>query len=306
MTDFRFDGRVVIVTGAGNGLGKTHALEFARRGARVLVNDLGGTGSGEGQSATVAEQVAAEIRGNGGEAVANTDSVADGARIVEAAMDEWGQVDVVVNNAGILRDSAFHKMNEDDWDLIFEVHLRGSFAVTRAAWPHMRAQGYGRVLMTSSGAGVYGNFGQANYSAAKLGLHGLAQTLAIEGRAKGIHVNTIAPIAASRLTETVMPPAMLKGLKPELVTPLAILLCSEACTETGQLFEVGGGWVTRLRWEEARGALFDPEAGFSAEALAARWSEVQSFENAMHPEDIGSTLKVVGENIGVAIEMARQ
>ena len=178
MTDFRFDGRVVIVTGAGNGLGKTHALEFARRGARVLVNDLGGTGSGEGQSATVAEQVAAEIRDNGGEAIANTDSVADGARIVEAAMDEWGQVDVVVNNAGILRDSAFHKMTEDDWDLIFEVHLRGSFAVTRAAWPYMRVQGYGRVLMTSSGAGVYGNFGQANYSAAKLGLHGLAQTRA--------------------------------------------------------------------------------------------------------------------------------
>ncbi len=281
-------------------------MEFARRGAKVVVNDLGGSGHGEGQNTSVAQKVVDEIAAAGGEAVANTNSVEDGGKIVETALDTFGRVDVVVNNAGILRDSAFHKLDEANWDLVYRVHLKGSFAVTRAAWEHMRQQGYGRILMTSSGAGVYGNFGQANYSTAKLGLHGLAQTLAIEGRAKGIHVNTIAPIAASRLTETVMHPKMLAGLKPELVTPLAVLLCSEGCTESGQFFEVGGGWVTRLRWEQSRGAQFDPAKGFSAEDLAKRWEEVQSFEDAYHPADFSHTLDVVGENIGVDISLAPQ
>ena len=306
MNNYRFDDRVVIVTGAGNGLGRSHAMEFARRGAKVVVNDLGGSGHGEGQSASVAQKVVDEIKAAGGEAVANTDSVEDGGRIVETALDTYGRIDVVVNNAGILRDSAFHKLTDEAWDLIYRVHLKGGYAVSRAAWPHMREQGYGRILMTASGAGIYGNFGQANYSAMKLGLHGLAQTLAIEGRAKGIHVNTIAPVAASRLTETVMPPEMLKGLKPELVTPLAVLLCSEACTESGQLFEVGGGWVTRVRWEVSRGALFDPAGGYSTEELAARWGEVQSFENAYHPADFSNTLEVVGKNIGTQIALAPQ
>ena len=296
----------MIVTGAGNGLGKCYAEEFARRGAKVVVNDLGGSGRGEGDNAAIARQVANDIKAAGGDAVANTDSVEDGGRIVQTALDAFGRVDVVVNNAGILRDASFHKMADADWDLIYRVHLKGSYAVTRAAWPHMREQGYGRILMTSSGAGVYGNFGQANYAAAKLGLHGLAQTLAIEGRAKGVQVNTIAPVAASRLTETVMPSAMLEGLKPEFVAPLALFLCSEACTETGQLFEVGGGWVSRLRWERSRGALFDPKSGFRVEDLAARWGEVQSFHDALHPEAIGDTLKTVGENIGVEIGIGRE
>ena len=263
----RFDDRVVIVTGAGNGLGKSHALDFAKRGARVVVNDLGGTTAGGGRDTSVAQSVVDEIKAAGGDAVANGDSVEDGARIVEAAMDTFGRIDAVINNAGILRDSTFHKMSDEDWKLIQKVHLGGSYAVTRAAWPHMRAAGYGRVIMTASGAGIYGNFGQANYSAAKLGLHGMAQTLAIEGHSKGIQVNTIAPIAASRLTETVMPPAMLEGLKPELVTPLAILLSHEDSEETGQLFEIGGGWVSR---------------------------------------DISNTLKVVGEIIGVDLALAKQ
>jgi NAD(P)-dependent dehydrogenase (short-subunit alcohol dehydrogenase family) len=306
MTNMEFEGRVVIVTGAGNGLGKSHAMEFARRGAKVVVNDLGGSGQGTGQSASVAEDVVEKIKAAGGDAVANTDSVEDGGRIVETALDAFGRIDVVVNNAGILRDSAFHKLSDADWDLIYRVHLKGSYAVTRAAWPHMREQSYGRVLMTSSGAGVYGNFGQSNYSTAKLGLHGLAQTLAIEGRAKGIHVNTIAPIAASRLTETVMPPEMLNGLKPELVTPLAVLLCSERCTDTGQLFEAGGGWVTRVRWEQSRGVTFDPASGYSVEDLAARWDDVQSFENSYHPTDLSNTLKIVGENIGVEVALGPQ
>ncbi|BDI61935.1 SDR family oxidoreductase [Qipengyuania nanhaisediminis] len=307
MTDtLNFEGRVVIVTGAGNGLGKSHALEFARRGAKVVINDLGGATSGGGRDSAVAQKVVDEIKAAGGEAVANGDSVEDGEKIVQCALDTFGQVDVVVNNAGILRDATFHKMTQEDWELIQKVHLGGSFAVTRAAWPHMREAGYGRVIMTASGAGVYGNFGQANYSAAKLGLHGLAQTLAIEGAGKGIFVNTIAPIAASRLTESVMPPAMLEGLKPELVTPLAIKLCHESNTDTGQLFEVGGGWVSRLRWEQTQGARFNPAQGFSAEQLADEWDTVQSFEGAGHPKDMMNTLKVVGELIGVDLSLSKQ
>lgn len=302
----RFDDRVIIVTGAGNGLGKSHALDFARRGAKVVINDLGGATAGGGRDASVAQGVVDEIKAAGGEAVANGDSVEDGAKIVQCAMDTYGKVDVLVNNAGILRDATFHKMTQDDWDLIQKVHLGGTFAVTRAAWPHMREAGYGRVIMTASGAGVYGNFGQANYSAAKLGLHGMAQSLAIEGAGKGILVNTIAPIAASRLTEAVMPPAMLEGLKPELVTPLAIKLCHESNTDNGQLFEVGGGWVSRLRWEQTIGAKFNPAEGFSAEELADNWDTVQSFEGAGHPKGMTNTLKVVGELIGIDLSLSKQ
>lgn len=306
MSSYSFENRVVVVTGAGNGLGRSHALEFARRGAKVVVNDLGGSGRGEGESKSVSDRVVEEIRDAGGTAIANADSVEHGDKIVQCALDSFGRVDVVVNNAGILRDSSFQKMTDEDWNLILRVHLTGSYSVTHAAWPYMRAQGYGRVLMTSSGAGIYGNFGQANYSAAKLGLHGLAQTLAIEGGPRGIQVNTIAPIAASRLTETVMPPAMLVGLRPDLVTPLAVYLCSENCSESGQIFEVGGGWVTRLRWEQSRGALFDAGTRFDVEALAARWQEVQSFEGAMHPDGIGNTLQIVGEHLGIDMEIAPQ
>ncbi|WP_230206649.1 SDR family NAD(P)-dependent oxidoreductase [Novosphingobium sp. Gsoil 351] len=179
----RFDERVVVVTGAGQGLGRSHALEFARRGARVLVNDLGGGAQGGGGSTSVAECLVTRIRDEGGEAYANSDSVEDGEKIVQGALDVFGRVDVVVNNAGILRDSTFAKMSDEDWDLVYRVHLLGCFKVTRAAWPHMREARYGRVIMTTSIAGIYGNFGQANYSACKLGLFGLAQTLAIEGGA---------------------------------------------------------------------------------------------------------------------------
>lgn len=306
MENVRFDDRVVIVTGAGNGLGKCHATEFARRGAKVVVNDLGGSGHGEGKSASIAQKVADEINAFGGKAIPNTDSVEDGARIVESAMDTFGRVDVVVNNAGILRDSAFHKMSHEDWELIYKVHMKGSFEVTRAAWPHMREQGYGRVLMTSSSAGIYGNFGQANYSAMKLGLHGLTQTLAQEGRSKGVHVNTLAPLAASRLTATVMSPEMREGLKPELVTPLAVWLCSENCKDNGQLFEVGGGWISRVRWERSSGACFDPVAGYSVENLADNWNKVQSFENSTNPTDINDTLKTVSKNLGTEIGLVPQ
>ena len=173
-----FKDKVIIVTGAGNGLGRSHALLFGSLGARVVVNDLGGSGSGEGSDATVADAVVAEIKASGGDAIANPDSVTDGDKIVQCAMDTFGTVDVVINNAGILRDKSFHKMSDEDWDLVYEVHLRGAYKVSRAAYPHMREQTHGRMVMTTSAAGIYGNFGQANYSASKLGQHGLAQTIA--------------------------------------------------------------------------------------------------------------------------------
>lgn len=301
----RFEERVVVVTGAGNGLGRSHALAFGARGAKVVVNDLGGTGAGAGTDASVAESVAAEIRRAGGEAVANTDGVQDGARIIQQAMDCYGRVDVVVNNAGILRDAAFHKLSDEQWDAIYQTHLLGSYRTTRAAWEHMRAAGYGRIVMTTSAAGLYGNFGQANYSAAKMGMVGLANTLAVEGAARGILTNTVAPIAASRLTATVMPPAVLERLEPGYVTPLVLLLCHESHKGTGEIFEVGGGWITQVRWEQARGAVFERD-GIAPEAIAARWAEITSFEGAAHPRSATDSLKSLSERAGLSIALEVQ
>ena len=300
--DLRFDDRVVIVTGAGQGLGRSHALEYARRGARVVVNDLGGGIGGDGGDVSVAQRVVDEIRAAGGEAVANTDSVERGDRIVETAMDHFGRVDVLVNNAGILRDASFAKMTDEDWDLIYRVHLLGGYKATRAAWPHMRGAGYGRVVMTTSVAGLYGNFGQANYAACKLALVGLAQTLAIEGAARNILVNTVAPTAGSRLTETVLPREVLDVLKPEYVTPLVVLLTHDSSAETGGVYEVGGGSVSRTRWEQSRGAFF--RDGFSAEELRAGWGEVESFEGARHAASLAESLAGIAERRGLDLSLA--
>lgn len=302
--ELRFDDRVVIITGAGNGLGKSHAMEFARRGARVVVNDLGGSTAGSGESGHVAQQVVDEIVAAGGAAVANTDSVEDGAKIVATAMDAFGRVDVVVNNAGILRDTTFAKMSDEDWDLIQRVHLQGAYRVTKAAWPYMRNTGYGRVIFTSSAAGIYGNFGQANYAAAKLGLFGLGQTLAIEGASKNIFTNVIAPIANSRLTAGVLPPEVLEVLKPEYVTPSVILLTHESSTTNGKLFEVGGGWVCQTRWEQTQGAYF--ENVFSPEQLAERWDEAVSFENSRHGSTVAESKTGIEERLGRGLELAPQ
>jgi len=300
----RFDDRVVIVTGAGQGLGRSHAREFARRGAKVVVNDLGGASSGGGADGSVAQQVVDLIKAEGGDAVANTDSVENGAQLVVCAMDNYGRVDVVVNNAGILRDASFAKMSDEDWDLIYRVHLLGSMRVTRAAWPHMRAAGYGRVIMTTSVAGIYGNFGQANYSAAKLGLYGLAQTLAIEGAPKNILVNTVGPTAGSRLTETVLPKNVTDALKPEYVTPAVVLLCHENSTATGRLFEVGGGWVSETRWEQTQGVFFQDD--FTADDLTGRWAEATSFENARHASKISESKSGIMERVGAHVPLAPQ
>lgn len=293
----RFDGRVVIITGAGNGLGRSHALMFAARGAKVVVNDLGGGARGDGQSTGPADAVVAEIKALGGEAVANHDSVEDGERIVQTALDTYGTVDVVVNNAGILRDSSFQKMTAEDWDLIYRVHLKGAFRVTHAAWPILRAKQYGRVIMTSSGAGIYGNFGQANYSAMKLGLLGLSNTLAVEGMSKNILVNTIAPVAASRLTESVLPKELFDSLKPELISPLVLWLCHESCTESGGLFELGAGRVTKLRWERTAGHAFRHTAELQPEQIAASWPKICDFEDATHPSEVTAAMAELLEHM---------
>ncbi|HLK37483.1 MAG TPA: SDR family oxidoreductase, partial [Polyangiaceae bacterium] len=291
MSDLRFDNRVAIVTGAGNGLGRAHALLLASRGAKVVVNDLGGGHTGGGKSSAAADKVVEEIKAAGGSAIANYDSVEDGVKIVQCALDSFGRVDVVVNNAGILRDTSFPKMSQEDWDLIYRVHVLGSFRVTHAAWNHMRDAGYGRVIMTASAAGLYGNFGQANYSMAKLGLHGFAQTLAIEGRKRGVHVNTIAPIAGSRMTETVLPPDVVAALKPEFVSPLVAWLCHESCEETGSVFEVGGGFVGKLRWERAEGALFRLSRPMTPEGVQAKWSVICDFGKATHPTNVTESMQ---------------
>ena len=257
--ELRFDDRVVVVTGAGNGLGRSHALLFASRGAKVVVNDLGGSHTGDGKGTGAADKVVEEIKAAGGEAVANYDSVEDGDKIIQTAMDSYGRVDVVVNNAGILRDVSFAKMTDADWDLVYRVHVRGAYAVTHAAWPHMRDQKYGRIVMTASAAGIYGNFGQANYAMAKLGVVGLANTLALEGHKRNILVNTIAPIAGSRMTETILPKELLDALKPEYVTPLVGYLAHEELRRERRPLR-GRRWLlrqaplgTRRRKDVARG-----------------------------------------------------
>ncbi len=284
MADIRFDNRVAIVTGAGGGLGRSHALLLASRGAKVVVNDLGGGMKGDGTGATsAADQVVAEIKAAGGEAVANYDGVdtMEGAtRIVDTAKKAFGKLDIVINNAGILRDVSFQKMTEEDWDKVLRVHLSGSMYVSKAAWPHLKESNYGRLVFTTSAAGLYGNFGQANYSSAKMGIVGLAKTLGQEGMKNNIRSNVIAPVAKSRMTETVLPPDILNNLKTEFVSPLVAYLSSEQCTDTGQVYAVGGGYVSRVAVVEGAGVNFSVKENLSIEQVAARWNEISDLSKA--------------------------
>ena len=248
MADLGFDGRVAIITGAGGGLGREYALLLAARGARVVVNDLGGSVSGEGGSAGPAETTAREIEGLGGVAVADTNSVATpegGGSIVETAMQAFGRVDIVINNAGILRDKTFQNMTTDLLEPVLDVHLKGAFYVTRPAWIQMRAQGYGRVINTTSNAGILGNFGQSNYGAAKMGLVGLTRVLAAEGAKYNIKVNAIAPMARTRMTENLLG-VMADNLDPALVSPIAAWLAHEDCPVTGEVYSAAGGRIARF------------------------------------------------------------
>jgi NAD(P)-dependent dehydrogenase (short-subunit alcohol dehydrogenase family) len=248
MADLGFDGKVAIVTGAGGGLGREHARLLAQRGALVVVNDLGGAVDGTGGSASPAEQVVEEIKTAGGEAVADANSVATpdgGEAIVQTALDAFGRIDIVVNNAGILRDKAFHNMTDDLVQPVLDVHLRGAFNVTRPAWARMREQGYGRVVNTASSAGILGNFGQASYGAAKMGLVGLTQVLAIEGARYNIKANAISPIARTRMTEEVLG-NLVEFVDPATVSPVVAWLVHEDCPVSGNIYSVGGGRVARF------------------------------------------------------------
>jgi 3-hydroxyacyl-CoA dehydrogenase/3a,7a,12a-trihydroxy-5b-cholest-24-enoyl-CoA hydratase len=284
-----FKGRVAVVTGAGGGLGRSYAHLLASRGAKVVVNDLGTSTAGVGNNSRAADRVVDEIKKAGGEAVPNYDSVEDGDKIIKTAIDNFGRVDIVINNAGILRDVSFQNMKEVDWDIIFKVHVHGAYKVTRAAWPYFREQNYGRIIMTASAAGIYGNFGQANYSAAKLSLLGFSNTLALEGVKRNIHCNTIAPIAGSRLTESVMPKEVVDALKPDYVAGLVAYLCHESSTENGSLFEVGAGWAAKLRWERTEGLFLDPSSPPTPEQIRDNWEKIGDWKNSSHPTDIGGS-----------------
>jgi NAD(P)-dependent dehydrogenase (short-subunit alcohol dehydrogenase family)/acyl dehydratase/putative sterol carrier protein len=282
--EIRYDGRVAIVTGAGAGLGRAYALELARRGAKVVVNDLGGArdGSGDG-SAAPADQVVSDIKAAGGEAVANYDNVATaegGEAIVKTALDAFGTVDILINNAGILRDKSFVKMEPENWHSVLDVHLNGAYHVTRPAFEVMKTKGYGRIVMTTSAAGLYGNFGQTNYTAAKLALVGFMNTLKIEGKKYDIKVNTIAPVAASRLTEDILPPDLFDKLKPEFVTPMTLFLCAEDCPVTGNIYNVGMGFYNRAAFVTGPGAVLTDGAQIpEVESILANLDKVATLKD---------------------------
>jgi len=283
MSEVRFDDRVAIVTGAGGGLGRAHALLLASRGAKVVVNDLGGARDGTGAGTAMADQIVDEIRAAGGEATANHDGVdtmEGGESIVKTALDAYGKVDILINNAGILRDRAFHNQTEDDWDKVLAVHLRGAFCVTQPALRVMRQNSYGRIVFTTSAAGLFGNFGQTNYGSAKMGLVGLMNTLKIEGQKYSILANTIAPLAASRLTEDILPPPALQKLIPELVSPIVAYLCSEECTETGSVWSAGGGYYGRVAMVEGKGVFMDPSGGVTIEQVRENWGKIKDMSGA--------------------------
>lgn len=289
----RFDGKVAIVTGAGGGLGRSHALLLASRGAQVVVNDLGGSVDGEGAETQAADAVVAQIKEAGGNAVANYASVTDvdaANALVQQALDTFGRVDIIINNAGILRDVSFHKMEKSQWDAVIDVHLTGTMNVTKAAWPHLREQGYGRILNTTSAAGLYGNFGQANYSAAKMGLVGFTKTLAVEGGRKGIRSNCIAPIAKSRMTETIgLPAKVLEALEPERVSPLVAYLVHESCEPNGETYAVGGGYMSRIQVLEGKGV--DLGSSISPEDVVENFSKINDMSNGSAFPDCMTAIK---------------
>jgi NAD(P)-dependent dehydrogenase (short-subunit alcohol dehydrogenase family) len=286
MSALGYDGKVAIITGAGGGLGRQHALMMAKRGALIVVNDLGGSIDGVGSNASAAQIVVDEIKAIGGEAVADHNTVATpegGQAIVQTAIDTYGRVDIVINNAGILRDKAFHNMTPDLLNPVIDVHLKGAFYVTQPAFVHMREQGYGRIISTSSAAGVFGNFGQTNYGAAKMGLVGFTRVLGVEGARFNIKANAIAPLAMTRMTEDILG-ALKDKLAPELVSPLVAFLAHEECPVSGQLFSVGGGRVAHVFLGETNG-YYSPT--LTPEDVQNNWETITARDNFSVPNNLG-------------------
>ena len=295
MPDLRFDGRVAVITGAGGGLGRTYALEIARRGGMIVANDLGGKADGSGASSSMADEAVKQIVEAGGKAVANYDSVSTpegGEAIVKAALDNFGRVDVVINNAGILRDKTFAKLTPEELEIVLDVHLKGAFYVSQPAFRAMKEQNYGRLLFTASGAGVFGNFGQSNYGAAKMGLVGLSNVLAQEGAKNNIKSNVIAPIARTRLTEQLLGP-LAEKLSPDCVTPLAVYLVSEQCELTHEMFDVGGGRYARIFIGMNQGWAKGPGQPATVEEIAAHIDEIRNPEGYIIPNGIGDEMRMV-------------
>ena len=289
----RFDEKVAIVTGAGGGIGKQHALELARRGAKVVVNDLGGSVDGSGAS-NAAEEVVKQIKADGGEAISNGASVTDLDAVkdmVAQTMSEWGRVDILVNNAGILRDKSFHKVTLEDFDLVMDVHFQGSLNCTHTVFPIMREQEYGRIIFTSSSSGVFGNFGQTNYGAAKMAMVGLMNTLKIEGQNKNIYTNSITPVAYTRMTEGLIPEDFGKNLQPEYVTPAVIYLASEHAPN-GAIMAAGAGVFTRIFVHETMGVSLGMGADMTPENIHANWDQISDMTDARALQNGGEqTLK---------------
>jgi NAD(P)-dependent dehydrogenase (short-subunit alcohol dehydrogenase family) len=298
MAEVRFDDRVAVVTGAGGGLGREYALLLASRGAKLVINDLGGAFDGTGSGHTAAEQVCQEIKDAGGEAVPNFDSVADwegASNIIKTAIDAYGKIDILVNNAGILRDKSFLKMEMEDYEKVIAVHLNGTFFCSKAAFPHMRESAYGRIISAASAAGVYGNFGQANYGAAKMGIVGLMHVLKQEGAKYNIMANVIVPVAGTRMTATVLPPNLLEILKPEYVAPLVAWACSENCSFSGYTFTAGGGYFSRTAFMEGPGVMFDVNKPITLEMIDENIDKITSLDGAV---PYGSATEQTGAILG--------
>ncbi|KAI1017944.1 hypothetical protein LB504_003819 [Fusarium proliferatum] len=292
--NLRYDGQVVVVTGAGSGLGKAYAKFFANSGASVVVNDLGTSLRGDGQGSKSADAVVDEIIAEGGKAVADHHSVEDGAAIIQTAISSFGRIDILINNAGILRDVSFKNMTDADWDSVQNIHVRGVYKTTQAAWIHFRRQRFGRVILTSSAAGLYGNFGQCNYAAAKSGLIGLGETLAKEGQKYNILTNVVAPVAASRMTATVMPPDLLQHLTPEWVVPLVAILAHHSNTsENGSIFEVGAGHVSKIRWERSKGSILKCDETLTPGAVLGKWDQINNFATPDYPSTTANLVELL-------------
>lgn len=280
----RFDNRIAIVTGAGAGLGRSHAMLLASRGAKVVVNDPGGSVDGTGGAAAVADKVVAEIKAAGGEAIASYASVADekaAQSIIDTAMNAWGRVDILVNNAGILRDKSFNNLDMPDYEFVNQVHHFGTVYCTKAAWPIMRKQQYGRIVVTTSGSGTVGNFGQANYGAAKMAVNGLINVLRHEGGKYNIRLNAISPSALTRMTESLLPPDIGPWMKPELVSPAVAWLCSEECNQNGEILAATAGGYARVQYFVTEGVQFDPAEPVTIEMVRDSIDKIRDLSTAV-------------------------